>query len=474
MIDRAQLLLKGLLLSLLPLTASAQQAAGTHDAIVDRLLDAGLQDCQAYEFLRDLTTVAPHRLSGSAGAKEAIRFVHARLSEAGFEPVVVESLLVPHWERGAVEEAVLRVPGREETIPLSVCALGGSVATPLDGLEAEVVEVRSFDELRALGEKARGKIVLFNRPMDPTLANTFEAYGGAVDQRSRGAIEASRSGAVAALVRSVTLAHDDVPHTGSMRYDEQVPKIPAAAISTVGADLLSSELQRDGKIRLRLSCRTLPDAWSGNVYGQITGTEFPEEIIVVGAHLDAWDKGAGAHDDAAGCAQAFEVLNILRKAGLRPKRTIRAVFYMNEENGNRGGPAYASAPRRKGERHVAALESDRGGFAPRGFYVEADSTTLAIVQEWRPLFDLLGAGFLQPGGSGVDIDPLVRQGVPGFGLNVDDHRYFDLHHSANDTIDKVHPRELEMGAVVQALMAYLLSERGLDHLAKAPPGRYSE
>lgn len=460
---------------LLSTLASARQSTDDQRALVDHLLDAAMRDCDAYDFLRQLTVVAPHRLSGSAGADAAVRFVHSRFLEHGFEPVVVESLMVPHWERGAVEEALLSLPGQEESIPLSVCALGGSVATSPEGLEAEVVEVRSFEELRALGEKARGKIVLFNRPMDPATISTFEAYGDAVDQRSTGAIEAARAGAIAVLVRSVTHAQDDVPHTGSMRYAEDVTQIPGAAISVAGARLLSSALRQtpNARVRLRLSCRTLPDRWSANVYGQITGTEFPTEVVLVGGHLDAWDKGSGAHDDGAGCAQAFEVLNILKKAGLKPKRTIRAVFFMNEENGNRGGAAYVAAPARNGERHIAAVESDRGGFAPRGFCVEADSAVLETIRAWLPLFDLLGAGSIELGGAGVDIDSLVKTGVPGFGLDVDDHRYFDLHHSANDTIDKVHPRELEMGAVIQALLCYLISEHGLDPLGKASSGGYT-
>ena len=468
------LLISCSILPLFPVRPAAAQGPGEdYRDLVDRFLDVAMRDREAFGFLQQLTVRAPHRLSGSSGAEEAIAFVRAQLHQNGFEPVVVESLLVPRWERGPVEEAVARIPGREDSMPLSVCALGGSVGTSPEGVEAELLEVQSFEELHALGGAVKGRIVLLNRPMDPHLVSTFEAYGEAVDQRSRGAIEAGNAGAVAVLVRSVTLALDNVPHTGSVRYAEGVPRIPAAAISTVGADLLSGELRRAAavRLRLRLSCRTLPETWSGNVFGQITGTEFPNEIVVVGAHLDAWDKGSGAHDDGAGCAQAFEVLNILKKAGVTPKRTIRAVFFMNEENGNRGGPAYASAPARAEERHIAAVESDRGGFAPRGFYVEADSATLETVRGWAPLFELLGTGQIKPGGSGVDIDPLVKSGVPGFGLLVDDHRYFDYHHSDNDTLEKVHPRELEMGAVAQALLCYLIAEQGISLLGKESANR---
>jgi Zn-dependent M28 family amino/carboxypeptidase len=325
------------------------------------------------------------------------------------------------------------------------------------------VEVRSFDELRALGDRAKGKIVFFNRPMDPTLLNTFEAYGGAVDQRGSGAVEAAKAGAVAALVRSVTLARDNVPHTGAMHYDAAVPKAPAAAVGTLDANLISALLRKGENvvIRLRLSCETLPDAPSGNVLGQITGWEKPDEVIVVGGHLDSWDKGTGAHDDGSGCMQAIEVLNLFKKLNMRPRRTIRAVMFMNEENGNRGGKAYPKAPGRAHERQIAAIESDAGGFAPRGLSVEADSLVFERVLRWRPLFASLNAGDIVRGGSGVDIDPLVKGGTAGIGVIVENHRYFDYHHSANDTIDKVNPRELEMGAIVQALLCYLISEEGL-------------
>jgi Zn-dependent M28 family amino/carboxypeptidase len=270
-------------------------------------------------------------------------------------------------------------------------------------------------------------------------------------------------GAVAVLVRSMTLALDDVPHTGQMNYADSVKKIPGAAISTLDANMLSELIRKEGNVlvRMRLTCETLPDVASANVVGEITGWERPHEIIVVGGHLDAWDKGTGAHDDGAGCVQAIEVLNILKRAGVRPRRTIRAVMFMNEENGLRGARAYPLAPQRAGETHVAAIESDRGGFAPRGISVQADSTVYEKVQQWKHVFDAVSAGIIFLGYSGVDVSPLVEKGTPGFGLVVDDHRYFDYHHSDNDTIDKVHPRELEMGAIVEALLCYLISENGL-------------
>jgi Zn-dependent M28 family amino/carboxypeptidase len=325
----------------------------------------------------------------------------------------------------------------------------------------EVVEVRSFEELRTLGAAAKGKIVFFNRPMDRAQINTFAAYGGAVDQRGRGAIEAARVGGIAAIVRSVTTRIDDVPHTGSVGYHDSIPKVPAAAISTRDADRLSELLKTEPgtKMRLTLNCETLPDAATWNVIGEIRGSELPNEVIVVGGHLDSWDKGDGAHDDGAGCVQSIEALRLLKELELKPKRTIRAVMFANEENGLRGGIAYA-AVQRPGERHVAAIESDAGGFVPRGFGV-GDSAAYVRIKTWEPLFAFMNADRIVRGGGGADISPLMRQGVPGIGLNVETQRYFDHHHSDNDTIDAVNERELALGAGAMAILAYLIAEEGL-------------
>jgi hypothetical protein len=421
---------------------------------------AGLGENGAYRILEELLRRSGHRLSGSAGADSAVAVTAELLHRVGADSVWKEPVLVPRWVRGSTEEAILL---SKRHLPLSVCALGGSVGTPPGGITAGVVEVRSFEGLRSLGQRARGKIVFFNRPMDPSKVNTFEAYGGAVDQRSVGAVAAAREGALAVLVRSVTTALDDVPHTGAMGYADSVMKIPAAAISTVGANTLSRELKADPglRLRLRLSCATLPDVLSANVMGEIRGTERPEEIIVIGGHLDSWDKGTGAHDDGAGCAQSIEVLRLFRALQLKPRRTIRAVMFMNEENGTRGGQAYALDPGRDGERHVALIESDRGGFAPRGFTVDGDSALLGRVRRWQPLFEELNAGSIQRGYGGVDISFMAKNGVPAFGLLVEMQRYFDYHHSANDTLGAVHPRELELGAIAGALLCYLISEYGL-------------
>ena len=454
------------------LTASAQVTDSTHgyDPIAGRLLRAGLGSTGAYGMLERLTSHAGHRLSGSAGADTAVELAKRLMEERGFSNVHLEHIMVPRWERGTTEKAFLEVSGHMKT-SLAVCALGGSIATPSGGITAGVVEVRSFEDLERLGTTAAGKIIFLNRPMDPSMLNTFEAYGGAVDQRSRGAVQGAKSGGVAVLVRSMTLAIDGVPHTGGMGYQEGVKKIPAAAISTRDAEKLSALLRRGTSLRvtLMLSCRTLPDVSSANVVGEITGTERPGEVIVVGGHLDAWDKGSGAHDDGAGCVQAIEALNLLRTLGLKPVRTIRAVMFMNEENGLRGGRGYLADTLRRSERHLAMIESDAGGFAPRGFFVDADSAVRAEVFRWKPVMERVNAGRLLAGRSGADISPMVAAGVPGFGLDPENHRYFDYHHSDKDTPDKVNPRELEMGAIAEALLAYMIAQEGLPAGAATRP-----
>lgn len=447
-------------------TVHADDTLKRQREILGRFIDAGLRDGNAYRMLQELTGRAPHRLSGSAGADTAIIVARNLLMKAGADTVWTEPCMVPHWERGAVERAVA-TPSRRSHAPfsLSVCALGGSVATPQKGVTGEVVEVRSFEELRSLGERAKGKIVFFNRPMDPALLNSFDAYGRAVDQRSRGAIEAARAGARAALVRSMTLAADNVPHTGVMDYVDSIAKIPAAAVGIRDANRLAELVKRDPRatVTLSLTCRTLPDAPSANVIGEIVGSTFPHEIILIGGHLDCWDKGEGAHDDASGCIHAIEVLHLFRKLGIVPRRTIRAVMFMNEENGSRGGAAYAASRLRATELHVAAIESDRGGFAPRGFNVQSDSATLEWFLRWKPLFLDIASDRIVPGYSGADVSGIVKKGAIGIGLDVDDCRYFDVHHSANDVIERVNPRELEMGAIATAFLCYLLSEEGVGH-----------
>ena len=318
--------------------------------------------------------------------------------------------------------------------------------------------VRSFDELKQLGAAAQGRIVFFNRPMPRVLANTFQAYGQAVDQRGQGAVEAARAGGVAALVRSMTTALDDFPHTGSMQYDPQVARVPALAVSTLGAERLATLLRAGTPVRLRLlaDCATLPDVPSANVLGEIRGRELPDEVVVVGGHLDAWDAGQGAHDDGAGCVQSIGALRLLRALGITPRRTIRAVLFMNEENGLRGARAYAEA--HKDEKHFAAIETDRGGFEPKGFDTTLKGPDFVRVQQIVRALEPWGMGALIPGGGGADISVLGPMNVPLFGLIPASSRYFDLHHSDRDRIEEVNERELELGAAALAWLAWQLAD----------------
>jgi len=375
--------------------------------------------------------------------------------------VHLEPVLVPRWVRGSAEEASVVASGKRKAVPLRITALGGSIGTMGEAITAEVVEVKSFEELRVLGDQVKGKIVFFNRAMDRGYLQTFEAYGRAVNQRGQGAVQAARYGAVAALVRSMTTRLDDFPHTGAMSYVDSVKKIPAAAVSTNDAEKLSAMLknEKNVQVRLKLSCETLPDVESANVAGDIVGSEHPEEVIVLGGHLDSWDKGQGAHDDGAGCVHSLEALRLIKELGLRPKRTIRAVMFMNEENGLRGGIAYA-AKDRPNERHIAAIESDAGGLMPRGFGF-GDSLTLKQLQPYAPAFRFIGADRFTFGGGGADISELIRKRVPGIGLSVDSHRYFDYHHSDNDTIENVNERELALGSACMAILAYIIAQQGL-------------
>ncbi|MCG8603970.1 M20/M25/M40 family metallo-hydrolase [bacterium] len=429
------------------------------------IINKALTERTAYTMLAELTSDVGARLSGSPAAAAAVEWARQTMIKHGLEKVHLQEVMVPHWVRGEIEEAAIINSPTVGTRSLAVTALGGSISTPDLGVINEVIEVQSFEAVRALGSAAKGKIIFYNRPMDPLRLNTFSAYGAAVDQRGRGAIEAAKVGAAAVLVRSMTTRLDKVPHTGGMRYEEGVRKIPAAAISTVDANLLSELIKQDSKvrIRLRLSCETLPDVPSANVIGEITGSERPNEVILLGGHLDSWDKGQGAHDDGAGCVQAIEALRLIKELELRPRRTVRAVLFMNEENGLRGGRKYAELVAKDGPKHLGAIESDRGGFAPRGISVQADagSAIYKSVSRWAYLLSKISDNPIITGFGGADIGPLHDLGVTTMGLMVDSHRYFDYHHSDSDTFDKVNERELELGAATMAIMAYVLAMEGI-------------
>ncbi|HLO46173.1 MAG TPA: M28 family peptidase [Leadbetterella sp.] len=443
-------------LIILLLFAFGAKAQNQDSLFIRKVYNEALSNGQAYQNLRFLCKNIGPRLSGSVGAQKAVEYTQKLMKDYGFENVVLQDVMVPHWVRGAKEEAYFVLNGKKTKV--AIAALGGSVATPKAGLLAEVIEIKDFKELKEAGEaKIKGKIVFFNRPMDPTKLNTFEAYGGAVDQRGGGASQAAQYGAVGVIVRSMNLRDDDFPHTGSMRYAGG-GMIPAAAISTNSANLLSNTLKVKPNLQFyfKQNCETLADAPSFNVLSEIKGTEKPEEIIVIGGHLDSWDLAEGAHDDGTGCMQSIEVLRIMNALGYKPKRTIRAVMFMNEENGLRGGTVYADVAEKKKEKHVYAIESDSGGFTPRGFGIVGTQSQIQDIAQFKNLLSPYGLHEIGKGSGGADIGPLAKTGTVVIGFKPDSQRYFDYHHASNDTLETVNKRELELGAASMAALVYLL------------------
>jgi carboxypeptidase Q len=453
----------------LALFTSRSGAAGPQDAgrgyqkTVDGLREAGLAGERGFDLLERITSVGP-RLTGSPEAAAAVDLTLRLMKDLGFDDVHAEPVEVGRWVRGDAAKAEIVASGARAAVPLAVCALGGSVGTPEGGLSAPVVEVQSLDELGRLGPGLKGRIVFFNRPMDRRLTDAFSAYGGAADQRVNGASAAARHGAVGVLVRSLTFREDENPHTGLMQYDPRAPRIPAAAVSTRDAGVLSALLKKEKNVSvsLRMNCRNMGLVASANVVGELTGSEFPKEVILLAGHLDSWDLGTGAHDDGAGCAAALEALRLIKDLGLRPRRTIRAVLFMDEEFGGTGGRAYVRAPQRKGERHLIAAESDRGGFAPAGLAIGGrGSRVLEMITSHADLFRPLGVTFISPGGGGVDVGPLIERGAEPAAVMINAQAYFDVHHSALDVVSSVHPRELELQAVILAALAYILAQEGI-------------
>ncbi|TDW99338.1 M20/M25/M40 family metallo-hydrolase [Dinghuibacter silviterrae] len=431
-------------------------------AIIRRMADDILTNGQAYNNLRILCKQAPARLSGSANAAKAVALTEAMLREAGADTVYLQPCMVPHWERGAKEEAYA-VTGNGR-VSLAVCALGNSVGTPATGLTASVVEVRSFDELDKLGKKGlSGRIVFLNYPMNQTLVNTFSAYSDAVRYRVMGPSAAAKYGAVGFILRTLSTSLNDFPHTGTTRYDSTMPKIPAFAVSTNDAERLHVLVAKGAvkSIFMKASCRMLPDAPSYNVIGEIRGSEHPDEVVTVGGHLDSWDLAEGAQDDGAGIVQSIEVIRALKAQGIRPARTVRAVMFMNEENGGRGGKAYSDNAVADGLQYIFGLESDNGGFTPRGFSIGAKGAQLKAFTDWAPLFEPYGVYEWRVGGGGADVDPLVRAKAVVGELLPDSQRYFDFHHAGNDVFEAVNRRELLLGAVNMTALIYLVSKYGI-------------
>jgi len=438
-------------------------AQTTDENTIKLIFDAALSKGESYQMLEHLTGRIGPRLSGSPGAAAAVEWSRHVMQEYEFDSVWLQPVMVPHWVRGQKEEGRIVNSKKMGTVPVNICALGGSIGTGPSGVAAQIVEVKTFEELKQIGSGIKGKIVFFNRPMDPTKINTFNAYAGAVNQRGAGASEAARYGAVAVVVRSMGSNIEDYPHTGGMQYAPNIPQIPAVAISTKHAELLSKLLKDDPSLQFYIEthCEMLDDAPSFNVIGEIKGGEYANEIIVVSGHLDSWDLAQGAHDDGAGCVQAIEALRLFKVLGYKPKRTIRAVMYMNEENGLRGGRAYADLAEKNKEKHIAAIESDRGGFTPRGFSMTASDSEKERIRSWKPLLEPYGLSDFGQEGGGADIGPLARMNVALIGFLPDSQRYFDYHHTPQDNFDKVNKRELEMGAASMAGLMYLLDKYGL-------------
>ena len=398
-------------------------------------------------------------------------YTKLELEKLGLDSVWLQPVMVPKWVRGAKETGYYVT--RDKRIDLNICALGGSVSTPKEGVEGEVIEVMGIEDLKALGKEAvSGKIVFFNRPMEETLIHTFNAYGGCVDQRYKGAMEAGKLGALGVVVRSMNLRLDRYPHTGAMTYGD-LPvelRIPSAAISTLDANELSEALAENPALTLNFkqSCQQLEDVESYNVIGEIRGTTFPNEYIIVGGHLDSWDLGDGSHDDGAGVVQSMEVLRLLKLNEQRPKRSLRTVLFMNEENGLRGGRKYAEEARVNGENHIMALESDSGGFSPRGFSFDCSEEDFKQIRSWEILFKPYLIHYFEKGGSGADIGPLKKEGMVLAGLRPDSQRYFDYHHASVDTFDAVNKRELELGAATMASLVYLYDQYGVAKKTESP------
>ena len=435
--------------------------------IIKKIFDSSLSESIGYELLDYLSNEIGGRLSGSLNAEKAVKWGKKELENIGFDRVWLQNVLVPKWVRGPKEFALIETqPGI--TFNVDVCALGGSVATPSVGIKAKVLEVSNFEELKILGkEKIDGKIVFFNRPMQSNVVNTFQAYGEAVNQRVNGAAEAVKYGAIGVIVRSMTLRLDDFPHTGVMSYGNltQSKKIPAAAISTNSAEKLSDLLKINPNLKflLRQQCKEFDDVISHNVIAEIKGSEFPNEIILVGGHLDSWDLGDGSHDDGAGIVQSMDVINILKKIGYRPKRTIRVVLYMNEENGQRGAKKYFDISKKNNLNHIFAIESDAGGFSPRGFSFTTNDKNFEQIESWKKLFEPYLIHSFERGGSGADISILKTNKNVLAGLRPDSQRYFDYHHASNDTFDKINKRELELGTFAITSLIYLFDKYGLNN-----------
>ena len=437
-------------LSLVPAGCTAQPSSIPQETLAsaERLMEAALESPVTWERLGELVDTFGPRFSGTQSLEDALDWILATMEADGLENVRSEPVMVPRWIRGE-ERAELISPRPKR---LEILGLGPSVSTPAGGIRAEVLVVENYEELEARAAEARGKIVLFDVP--------FTTYGETVQYRGGGAVAAARVGAVASLIRSVTPFSMNTPHTGGMRYEDGVPKIPHAALTLEDAAMIHRMADRGERIEIHLTMENRDEGLvpSRNIMAEIVGSEFPDEIVVLGGHSDSWDVGQGAMDDAGGVVAAWEAIRLMKELGLRPKRTVRAVGWTAEEVGIYGGQAYAEAAEREGEYHVLGIESDSGVFSPLGFGFTGSDDAFEVVQEVGGILESIGAGALTRGGGGADIGPMMQRGMPGMGLNVEPTRYFWYHHTNADTLDKLDPGEVARCVAAMAVMAYVVAD----------------
>ena len=459
--------MKKILLTASCCTAFFALFAQNADSIfIRRIADQILTSGKAYEDLRVLTKQIGARLSGSPQMVKAEQWGLKVFQSLAPDSAWLQQCMVPHWVRGGKDEASALRPAigkRNNNRDLDILALGNSKGTPEKGIMASVIEVKSFEDLELKKDQVKNKIVFYNYQFNPTYIRTFEAYRDAVVYRGQGASRAAKYGAVAVIIRSMTHSTDNYPHTGSLRYDSAYPQIPAVAVGLQDADWMSSMLARGMMmVRLKTNGHFLPDTIAHNVIAELTGSQFPGEFITIGAHLDSWDQGEGAHDDGAGVVQVIEILRVLKTLGYQPKHSIRFVLFANEENGLRGGVKYAEEAKKRGEKHLFALESDAGGFTPRGFGFDGTDAQFQKIAGWQSLLEPYGTTEIVKGGGGADIGPLKRTFNTAVASFVpDSQRYFDYHHARNDVFETVNKRELQLGAVNMAALIYLVDKYGL-------------
>jgi len=427
--------------------------------VAKQFVRKALEDRKGYHLLKEMTDIGP-RLSGSQNSIKAIHWAENKMKELGFDKVWLQSVMVPHWERGNIEKAKIVSSKKFNNRKLIIRALGGSIATPSDGLQGKVISIKSFDELREKQELVKGKIVFFDRPLDQGLYSG--GYGGVFTYRVFGADSIAKYGGIGVLLRSITTKYDNNPHTGVVFYADKVERVPAVAVGYLDSDFLGQALIEDPELEVnfKLNSKWFPDAQSYNVIGEITGTKYPDEIITVGGHIDSWDLGVGANDDATGCIQSMEVLDLFKRLNIAPQRTIRCVLFINEENGSRGANAYAQFADSSLQKTIAAMEADAGSGSPRDFSVDSDSLTINKIKSWIPVLSETGILRVRKGGSGADVGG-IKSAIARIGYGPDGQRYFDYHHSDNDQFSIIHPREFELGSAAMATLIYMIDQEGL-------------